>query len=473
MNPALLPPSPHIVVPRRPLHNDAPKRWAPRPALALLLALAACTVGPDYKAPTIGLASRFAESGTAASDGDVALERWWTGFNDPTLNHLADRGLAQNLDILTAVERINQAEANLRTTGLVAQVSGDVAADTTRAKQQGQIATQSSATAAADFVVDLFGGERRARQQAEAQLEASELDVGTARLAYLSALVGAYIDARYYQESAAITRALIESRQQTLDLVRRQQSAGLATDLDALQSEALLEQTKATLPAFEQGYASSVFVIATLLATPADPILAGLSRGGAQPRPPRGAEAGIPADLLRNRPDVRSAERSYAAAVANVGVAEADLYPSLDLAGAVTTSNPSSWSFGPALVIPVLNQPLLRANRDAAISQAKQAGLAWRQSVLSAVEEVQTAQGAVVRGRRELASQAKATDMYGRARDLSRQTYEAGTTTFLDFLDAERSAGTTALALALTTRALANDWVSLEIAAGRGWAVQR
>lgn len=438
-------------------------------AIPLVCLLCACTVGPDYRAPTIGLAARFAEGGGGGA-GDVALERWWTGFNDPTLNALADRGLAQNLDILTAVERINQAEAALRATGLSALVTGDVAADATRSKQQGVISSEPSATAAADFVIDLFGGETRARQQAEAELEATELDVGTARLAYLSSLVGAYIDARYYQEAAAITRGLIASRQQTLELVERQRELGIATDLDVLQSRALLEETRATLPAFEQGHAASVFAIATLLATPAQGLTTQLQRGGAQPRPPRRDEAGIPADLLRNRPDVRSAERAYAAAVAAVGVAEADLYPSLDLAGTVTAANPSSWGFGPALVIPVLNQPLLRANRDQAISEAKQAALAWRQSVLSAVEDVQTAQGATIRGRRELAAQAAATDTYRRARDLSRQTYEAGTTTFLDFLDAERSAGQTALALALSTRSLANDWTSLQIAAGRGWA---
>ncbi len=439
--------------------------------LPFLLLASACAVGPDYQPPRIGLAGAFADGGRA-SDGEVALERWWTGFNDPTLNALADRGLAQNLDILTAVERINQSEAVLRGTGLPALVTGDVVANSTRAKSQsGTIATESSATAAAAVVIDLFGGERRAQEQAQAELEASTFDVGTARLAFLSSLVGAYIDARYYQAAVAITRGLIDSRQQTLDLVERQRSVGLATDLDVLQSRALLEQTQATLPAFEQGFASSVNSIATFLATPSGPIEQGMQRGAAQPRPPRNDEAGLPADLLRNRPDVRSSERGYAAAVAAVGVAEADLYPSLDLAGTVTSANPSSWSFGPALVIPVLNQPLLRTYRDQAVSEAKQAGLSWQQTVLSAVEEVQTAQGATIRGRRELTAQQAATTSYGQARDLSRQTYEGGTTTFLDLLDAERSAGTTALALALSRRALANSWVALQIAAGRGWAV--
>ena len=445
-----------------------------KPALPLLLlaGLAACTVGPDYRAPGIGLMSRFAEGG-AASDGEVALDRWWEGFGDPTLNALANRGLAQNLDIATAVERINQAQAALRATGAAALVTGNVGADTTRTKaQSGTIDTRSSGSVAAALVIDLFGGEARARQQAEAELEASELDVGTARLAFLSSLVGDYIDARYFQEATAITRALIDGRQQTYELVRRQRAAGLATDLDVLQARAILEQTRATLPAFEQGFHSSVYAIATLLAEPAQPLLATMQRDAAQPRPPAASEAGVPADLLRNRPDVRAAERDYAAAIAAIGIAEANLYPALDLSGVVTVGNPSSWSFGPSLVLPVLNQPLLRANRDQAISQARQAELAWRASVYSAVEDVQLQQGATERDRREVAAQQAATSTYRQARDLSRETYEAGTTTFLDLLDAERSAGTTALALAASIRGLANDWTALQVATGRGWAVR-
>jgi len=445
-----------------------------KPALPLLLVagLAACTVGPDYEAPSIDLVSRFAEGG-GASAGDVALDRWWEGFDDATLNALANRGLAQNLDIATAVERINQAQAALRATGAAALVTGDLSVDSIRAKSQsGTIATQSSGSAAAALVIDLFGGERRARQQAEAELQATELDVGTARLAFLSSLVGDYIDARYYQEATAITRNLIDARQQTYELVVRQRTAGLSTDLDVLQSRALLEQTRATLPAFEQGFYSALYAIATLLAEPAQPIIDTLQRGAAQPRPPRSSEAGVPADLLRNRPDVRVAERDYAAAVAGVGIAEADLYPSLDLAGVVTVGNPSSWSFGPALVLPVLNQPLLRANRDQAISVARQSELTWRSTVYSAVEEVQSQQGATQRSRREVAAQQAATATYRQARDLSRETYEAGTTTFLDLLDAERSAGTTALALALSIRGLANDWTALQVATGRGWATR-
>lgn len=445
-----------------------------KPALPLIVlaSLAACTVGPDYEAPTIGLMSRFAEGG-AATDADVSLDRWWEGLDDATLNALADRGLRQNVDIATAMERINQAEAALRSTGAAALVSGDISGETTRAESQsGEIGTDSSATAAASLVIDLFGGEARLRQQAQAEFDASQLDMGTARLAFLSSLVGNYIDARYYQEAAAITRGLIDTRQQTVDLVGRQREAGLSTDLDVLQSRALLEETRANLPAYEQGFHSAVYAIATLLAEPAQPILDAMQRGSAQPWPPRSSEAGVPADLLRNRPDVRSAERAYAASVAAVGVAEASLYPSLDLSGSVTAGNPSTWSFGPTLALPVLNQPLLRANRDEAVSEARQAELSWRSAVYSAVEEVQIYQGSTQRTRREVSAQQAATDTYRQARDLSRETYEAGTTTFLDLLDAERSAGSTALSLASSIRDLATDWTELQVATGRGWAVE-
>lgn len=439
-------------------------------ALPLLLLVSACTVGPDFKTPQMTLAARFADGGGTPA-GDVALQRWWTALHDPILDALADRGLAQNLGIQTAMERINQAEAALRATGTVALVNGDLEGNVRRSQAaSGIIDTQSSGTAAGTFVIDLFGGEARTRQQAQADLEASTLDVGTARLAFLSSLVGSYIDARYYQAARAVTLSLIDSRQQTLGLVQRQRDAGLATDLDVLQSQALLEETRATLPVFEQGFHAAVYAIATLLAEPAQPILAAMQRGAAQPAAPRGDEAGLPAELLRNRPDVRAAEQTYAAAVAGVGIAEAQLYPSLTLVGTVTTSSQPTWGFGPAFVIPVLDQPVLRANRDQAISVAKQAELKWRSTVLQAVQEVQTAQGATIRGRRTVSAQQAATTTYARARELSRTTYEAGTTTFLDLLDAERSAGQTQLALALATRNLANNWVSLQIAAGRGWA---
>lgn len=458
------------ILPPLDLRMQNPRRLC----LALLLLTAACTaVGPDYRPPAMPLTAGYAEGGGTGPAGDVAQDRWWTDFGDARLDALVARGLAQNVDIQTAVERLNAADAQVRAAGGAALVSGTVSADYARARSQtGAISTDGSGTAAAVLVLDIFGGQRRALESARAGFDAAAFDIGTARLAFLSSLVGNYIDARYAQEGLAISRNLAASRQETLNLVTQQRELGTATELQVVQAQALLDQTRATIPALEKTFHTAVYAIATLLAQPAAPILAEMQRGGAQPRPRRGSDAGVPADLLRNRPDVRAAERAYAGAIADVGVAEADMLPAVTLSGTITAASRDTWSFGPALSLPVLNQPVLRAGRDAAASRARQAELAWRGSVLSAVEDVQRAQSAYLRDRREVAALAATARSYARARDLSRETYEVGTTSFLDFLDAERSMGDAQRAVAVAVQTLANDWVALQIAAGRGWAAR-
>lgn len=172
----------------------------------------------------------------------------------------------------------------------------------------------------------------------------------------------------------------------------------------------------------------------------------------------------------RNRPDVRAAERDYAAAVAGVGVSTAQLYPSLTLAGTVTATGTNTWGFGPTLSIPVLNRPSLLAARDQSKAQAEQARLAWQASVLGAVEDVQSAQSAYLRSLREVSSLRSSVNAYTRVTDLSQQTYEGGTTTLSDLLDGQRSLASARLSLAASVRDMAANWASLQVSAGRGWA---
>ncbi|MGY9050454.1 MAG: TolC family protein, partial [Rhodobacterales bacterium] len=247
--------------------------------------LVACTsVGPDYKTPDIALTTAFAEGDTAPL-GDVSQQLWWTDYQDQTLNALVDRGLAQNLDIRTAIERIEQAQASLRTTGLPSQVSGSLTGNLTRTGAEGVGYDQgTSAGFSPSIMMDLFGGERRARERAIAQLEGAKLDVGVARLAFLSSLVSNYIDARYYQEALAITRQNLSSRGETLDLVQRQRSAGTVSDLDVARAQALYDETRANVPSLEANFFASVYALATLLAEPAQPLITDLQRGAPQPR---------------------------------------------------------------------------------------------------------------------------------------------------------------------------------------------
>ncbi|GHF64347.1 efflux transporter outer membrane subunit [Seohaeicola zhoushanensis] len=433
-----------------------------------LLATACTTVGPQYKQPEMALAARFTEA-TASQLGEIATRQWWTGYNDAMLNELVARGLRQNLDIAGAMERIRAAEANLRGTGLPAAISGALSASSIKAGSDTTSSTTSQNRAlSAGLVLDLFGGIRRSREGAEASLGAAQANEGTARLAYLAALIGAYIDARYYQESLALTRGTIASREETLRITQQKFDAGSATELDLAQVRALLYAARASIPTLEANFLARVYTIATLLGEPADPILAQMRKGRAQPRPRGSGGVGIPADLLRNRPDVRSAEMSLMSATAAVGVAESNLRPSISLSGSVSGTSNTTWSFGPTLTLPILKQPALRASRDAAISAAKQAEISWRSTVLGAVEDVQSANSRWVRDRQSVGLLGNSVEAYARALQLSRQSYEQGALSLLDLLDTDRSLETARLGLAAGIQSMAVDWATLQVALGAG-----
>ncbi|QUS36937.1 efflux transporter outer membrane subunit [Falsirhodobacter algicola] len=441
--------------------------------LCVALLLAGCAVGPDYQRPEVALQTRFAD-GSAGSIGTVAAQRWWLDYKDPVLTGLVTRGLAQNLDVMAAIEAIRQAEAELRETGVNAAVDGSLSAASTTSGGDAVdgSSTLNSGELDASMVIDLFGGIRREREAASASLTAARAEAETVRLAWLAELISAYADARYYQEVLALNRATIRTRTETVEITRNKFEGGAATDYELAEAQALLSTAKATLPEYAALFDAQVYAIATLLNEPAGPIMAQMQKGAPQLSTPGGDSTGVPADLLRNRPDVRSAEADLAEAVATVGVAEAALYPSLSLSGSVGRSDGSdSWSFGPALSLPVLNQGQLRASRDAEISAAKQAEIAWRSAVSSAVEDVQVARSNLSRYRQRAALLRTAADDYDRALTLAQGNYRNGAITLLDLLDTDRSAASARISAASAVNDAAQAWATLKIATGSGAAV--
>lgn len=445
-----------------------------KPALLLLgLCMAGCAaVGPQYQRPDIAMQTRFV-TGNAQTVGAVAFEPWWRNYDDATLNALVTRGLAQSLDVISATEAISQAQAELRATGVNAALDGSLTAGRTRAGGEAIIGTSTTGTATlgASFVVDLFGGIRRDRERAVADLVAAEAEVETVRLAWLAELLAAYSDARYYQEVLALARQTITARQETVDITQSQFDAGAATEYELAEAAALLSTAHAALPQYAALFEANVFAIATLLNEPAAPIKRQMQQGAPQLRTPSGAKTGIPADLLRNRPDVRSAEADLAAAVAEVGVAEAQLYPSLTLTGSVGRDDSvDGWSFGPSLSLPVFNQGLLRANRDAQVSVAKQAEITWRASVRQAVEDVHVGQSNLTHYRQRAALLRRAADEYGRALALAQENYRNGAITLLDLLETDRNTASARISAASAINDAAQAWASLKIATGAGAA---
>ncbi|HCL64756.1 MAG TPA: nodulation protein NodT [Rhizobium sp.] len=457
--------------------------------LAMLL-LSGCVTGPEHTPPQTPLPEKFAEGGKK-TNGEVAMAAWWTAFNDRRLNGLVEQGIDQNLDVLQAMERITAAEAGVIVAGAGGLPSLNLSADETISKTKGTEdysarTTDTTSTASAglgvSWLLDLFGQYRRAKEGAIASLDAAYASADVAKLSYLSDLVTSYINARYYQERIAIARKNLASRRETLDLTKLQLEAGAASRLDVVQSEGLVNSTLADLPGLETNFRKSAHHIATLLGLPASALIADLQKGAPQPVARRSVNAGVPADLIRNRPDIRRAERQLAAAVAEIGVAEAQLYPSITLGGSISPSwistkslagSLTSWSFGPSLTLPIFDGGRLKANVNIAESSAREQYLAWKATVLKAVEEVENALAAVNRDSRTVSALTATVRSYEEALSLSTASYKDGASSLLDVLDAQRSVSTAQANLAAAVQQMAADYVALNVAIGGGYAFDK
>ena len=452
-------------------------------APALLLVLAGCVSGPDHKPPEMPLPAKFSEGGTKAN-GDIAGSQWWTAFGDSKLNAFAAQGLAQNLNIQQSLERINQAEAAVVTAGAGGLPSLTVTGDHTTSGQKGSLRTQTETRnitgggASVSWLLDLWGQYRRARESANASLDAAYSTVDVQRLTYLQDLANSYVDARYYQTLISIAQENLKSRRDTLSLTKFQLDAGAASRLDVVQAEGLVNQTLALVPGYEISYRQQVHHIATLLNVPSTTIIAQMQGGGKQPVFRGNVHTGIPADLIRNRPDIRVAERTLAASTAEIGVAEAKLFPSITLSGSIQPSyihsssssgSLTSWSFGPALNLPIFDGGSLRAGVKSAESTSRQNYLAWQQTVRQAVEQVENALSAVTRDAQTISALRAQVKSYQEALQLSTASYKDGASSLLDVLDAQRNVTAAQQSLAQAVQQNARDYISLNVAIGAGY----
>ena len=430
------------------------------------------------------LPAKFAE-GDDRSNGNVVTAEWWTAYRDKRLDGLVAHGLSENLDVLQALESINSAAANVTVAGAGGLPSLTVDASHTLSGEKGRLRTTIGTTnttggeASLSWLLDFFGQYRRSRESAIASLGAAYATADNAKLTFLKDLVESYIDARYYQERIALSQASVKSRQQTYELTLLQLKAGAASRLDVVQAEGLVQSTKADIPGLEKSFTESAHHIATLLGMPASSLMGKLQKSAGQPVFRGDMRAGIPADLIRNRPDIRKAERELAAAVADIGAAEAQLYPSITLSGSISPSwvkssgakgaSLTSWSFGPSLNLPIFDGGTLRANVDIEKSDAKTQYLAWKAAVLNGVEEVENALTAVRRDTQTLEPLRRQVQTSQESLALSTASYKDGASSLLDVLEAQRSVSDAEASLAATVQQVAKDYVDLYVAIGAGY----
>ncbi len=451
-------------------------------ALFAFLASAGCTtLGPDYRAPEPAALSvpetYYGRPGEAAP---AELARWWERFDDPLLTRLIDEASAGNLDLAAAAARLVQARESLvqARAGLVPTVGASAGAG--RNVGAGNDRTSFSLGADAAWEVDLFGRIARGVEAAGADAEASYFDREALRVAIAAEVATNYIQARLAQERLALARDTLAIADDNLQIARWRVEAGLVSSLDSEQARAARAQTAASIPSIETSFASATYRLAVLTGRAPGALTAELEAARPIPRGPGDVAVGIPADTLRQRPDVRAAERSLAAATARIGVAQAQLYPALRLTGNIGSSAFSLGGLFDAItggIFSSLGQTLFDGGRLRSQLRSQQAATdaalaAYRQSVLTSLEDVENALLALKAARERQVQFAIAFDAATNTSILARSQYRAGLTDFQQLLEAERSLlsardgiagsrGDEALALVQLYRALGGGWEPL------------
>ncbi|MGD1276520.1 MAG: efflux transporter outer membrane subunit [Tepidisphaeraceae bacterium] len=506
-------------------------------ALAAVLTAAGCEVGPDYHPPQITVKSAYGEpiAAPSASAAPTALIQWWSAFHDPELDGLIQRAIKNNLDLKNAESRLRQARAqrgvvgselfptvntsggyqNARGSknvtiplGAFGGAAGPAATPTVRpavvsaAAAQGGSASVASTPSVplsplgqggfpgvetqlyqagfdASWELDVFGGVRRSIEAADADTAAALEDRRDLLVSLVAEVARNYIDLRSAQRQMQIATDNLQSQQETLELTRSRYRAGFVTELDVAREAAQVATTAATLPALDASIRLYIHELGILLGQDPDALAAELTAAAPIPPAPPAVPLGVPADLLRRRPDIRRAERQLAAATARIGVATADLYPKFTLTGSFgldssKVHNLAEWSsryfaLNPGVTWPIFDAGKIRSNVAVQKELAQQAATNYQQTVLSALKEVEDALAAYRTEQLRRNALADAVDASQQAVSLARQQYQRGVVDFLVVLDTQRSLFETQMVLAQSDSAISTDLVALYKALGGGW----
>jgi len=442
--------------------------------VVLAVTLSGCTTLTQYSAPSIKATARYAAQPVGAKS-ITAQVKWWHTFNDKTLNRFVETGLVESLTVAQAVERVVAARQSAAAAGLSGLPSGTTIAEASASGRSNTDEVQVTQTinGSLNWEIDLFGGIARKREAASATLDAAIEEANGARLSLIGEVARTYVQARGYQDRLHIARSTLAAQNRTLDVTRQQNDAGVTSDLDLAQLQGDVSTTAATIPSLEIALSETIHRLGVLLGQQPSALVELFNNGAQIPRVTAAVAAGIPADLMRDRPDIRQSERLLASATADIGVAEADLFPSLSLSGNLSLSTISTWTLGPSLSLPIFNQGQLRATVRLEESQARQSYLAYRQTVLEAVEDVENALVGFSKQQTRRKQLAISYASYSKATELAEERYKVGETTLVTLLTAQRSLYSARDALAQSSVDVALQYVSLSLALGGGWDASR
>lgn len=446
------------------------------------------TVGPDYVPPDTRVSPswhtplRAGLTGRPVDAQEVA--QWWTKLGDPQLNGLIERAVTNNLDLKEAKARLREARVQRSIAGAALFPTLDASGSAMRSRSSeeagsGDTGARFAAGFDAGWELDLFGGVRRSVEAAEASLHASRDDLRDVLVSLTAEVALNYIEVRTCQERLAVTAANLEIQEETYRLTQSRYQAGLDDELAVQQGRSNLENTRSQLPSLRTGLEESKNRLAVLVGEEPGTLHGELEPQMPIPVAPLEVAVGVPADVLRRRPDVRQAERELAAQTARIGVATAELYPKLTLSGSIGlealpldnlfSAGSRTLSIGPRITWPIFRAGSIRANIEVQSALQEQALLRYESAVLDALEEVENALVAYAEEQLRRASLLEAVDAAQQTVELAQYKYQAGLTDFSDALDAQRSLRSYQDQLAQSDGSITSNLVRLYKALGGGW----
>jgi outer membrane protein, multidrug efflux system len=450
------------------------------PFLAVVVLLAGCAVGPNFR--PVQMPAPEAWAGSSVEGVPPELNAWWTTFNDAQLTALVQEAVESNLDLKLAEARLREARA---TRGVIAGALWPSATAV-----GGYARTNVPANTEHDLYqtgldsiweIDIFGGTRRAVESATAGIEVAQESLRDVQVSLVAEVALNYVQLRGYQQQIEIAQSNLEAQSRTGAITRQRFAAGFVSALDVATADAQVATTQSTIPVLQTAAQQTIYTLSVLLARPPADLLSELSEAEPLPVTPPEVPAGLPSDLLRRRPDIRQAEAEVHAATAQIGVATADLFPKFALTGSVNwqadkladlyTGASRSWSVGPSVNWPIFQGGSIVANIQVQEALRDQAFLTYQKSVLAAFQDVENALVAYAKEWEHRRALNDAVVANRKAVTLAMQLYTQGESDFLNVLVAQRSLYASEEAYVQSTLNTATDLIALYKALGGGWEI--
>jgi len=471
------------------------------------IAVAGCAVGPNYHAPDAHTPAMFdavsrgaasptardvAPSGTATTDVDLAT--WWRALHDPELDSLVERAVRSNPDIQIALDRLQAARTY--EIAIVGSALPEVSASGAAGRGTGSDLSRGHADQAlrsadtssglqhinqlggfdAVWEIDLFGKYRREMQAVRADAQATAAQRNAVLITVISNIARAYVDLRGFQMRASVLHASIDTLRESQRVTRERYERGITNELDVTLATRELGVLESQVAPVEAQVSAAEYTIATLLGQFPEDLVSELSKPAMIPSVPAAVRAGVPLDLLRRRPEIVQAERELAGSTARLGVATANLFPSVSVSGAIGAQRQTTpavgehiWSAGVGAMWPLLDFGSLDAQVEIANQRTRAQLVNYRKTIQNAVKEVDTAWSAYAAQQERLEKLGDALTASQRAVTLANERYVRGLTDFLNLVDAERQQYDIEEQYTAAQLSAAEQFIALYRSLGGGW----